>query len=210
MTSSGPAPPPRSLDTPLADCDDDDTPFQKSRKTPPVLPRLTSSSGPPPPPRSLGTPLADCDHDDIPFQKSRKTPPVLPQFSSLAAGCEDFDSPLPKFRKPLPKSAPVAAAPQTPSPGPDFKRRDLHNSSPGSALAGDLRSPGKDDSGGPGSAQSGDLKVKTRRDLRLACPLLETEAVEDGISQEGTGPSSDDQEESDDSIVTHGLFMGLG
>ena len=174
-----------------------------------------ASSGPPPPPGSLDTPLADCDDDDIPFQKSRKTPPVLPQFSSLAAGCEDFDSPLPKFRKPLPKSAPVAAAPQTPSPGPDFKRRDLHNSSPGSALSGDLRSPGKDDSGdsSPGSChseQSGDLKVKTRRDLRLACPLLETEAVEDGISQEGTGPSSDDQEESDDSIVTHGLFMGLG
>ena len=171
-----------------------------------------ASSGPTPPPRSLDTPLADCDDDDTPFQKSRKTPPVLPQFSSLADGCEDFDSPLPKFRKPLPKSAPVAAAPQTPSPGPDFKRRDLHNSSPGPALSGDLRSPGKDDSGdsSPGSAQSGDLKVKTRRDLRLACPLLETEAVEDGISQEGTGPSSDDQEESDDSIVTHGLFMGLG
>ena len=174
-----------------------------------------ASSGPPPLLRSLYTPLADCDDDDIPFQKSRKTPPVLPQLSSLAAGCEDFDSPLPKFRKPLPKSAPVAAAPQTPSPGPDLKRRDSHNSSPGSALSGDLRSPGKDDSGdsSPGSChseQSGDLKVKTRRDLRLACPLLETEAVEDGISQDGTGPSSDDLQESDDSIVTHGLFMELG
>jgi hypothetical protein len=93
-----------------------------------------------------------------------------------------------------------------------LKRRDLHDNSPGSARPGDSRSPSEEVSvvSSPGSAQSGNFRppVKTRRDLRLACNLLENEAKEDedGASQEGTGPSSDDKEESDDSIVTHGFL----
>ena len=203
MASPDLPPPPLRLDTPLAECDDDDTPFQKHRTAPPFTPQ---------PPQLSGL-AAGCEEFDSPLPKFRKPPP---KSASGAAGCEEFDSPLPKFRKPPPKSASGAAAPHTPSPGPDLKRRDLHDNSPGSARPGDSRSPSEEDSvvSSPGSAQSGDFRppVKTRRDLRLACKLLENEAKEDedGASQEGTGPSSDDKEESDDSAVTHGFLPRYG